>query len=410
MAKWDHRKFGTLADPTHKSDLSKLIGDFACSEAFRRDKQRELDGGERTVAYAKTEMGTATHEVIARVLRSDVGRKALAENRPITVDRAHLQRALDEEFQRAVGGREVVWRDDKQDELVAERLAMLTGLFADVHRHVAEVVACEAGWIAKIGEVWCEGHIDLVYRPRGLEADALAITDWKTGQRPHQIELDHGFESGLYSAAVRYGLFLPQERLESWRWQAGNCPRDVPLPLADVIAISQARTDRDAMHIALRALARMRTEGEAMPEGVLVFERFPASIRLTCLAEYVPYARAGKKKVERVEELEHWSRLTGLDLTAGTEVKYTAGMQRGPAWYRVRRTEHDVTRLEKRLRTIVSWVRFGLFVDAVGEKCTRCPHRDSCLTSGYEARGNEADALKRALRVVDLDGLDQMEL
>ena len=38
----------------------------------------------------------------------------------------------------------------------------------------------------------------------------LSFADWKTGaQRPHQIDLDHGWQSGIYSGALRSGYFVP---------------------------------------------------------------------------------------------------------------------------------------------------------------------------------------------------------
>jgi hypothetical protein len=398
-----HQKYGSIEDPVHKSHISSLIGQFACTESFRRDRERELIGEERQTCSGKTEMGTAAHACIARALRHPEVRAQLLDGF-VPFSKLSMTNVLLEEYQKAIAGRDVIWygKSSYQDS-VDSLTQMLTGLFANLHKHVAGVELVEAGWIAPIGKHWTEGHVDLIYRPRS-QPDALAYTDWKTGDtKPHQIELDHGFESGLYSNALQAGLFLPTEVLEDWRALAKGdaaASAQVPLDMHDVIALSHVESERAAMHIALRGLARRSERGEPLAKGVVTFGRFPEVVRLTHLADYELYQRAGKKKIERPEELEHWG-LSGPD-----EVKYVAGQQKGPAWYRVRRTADDVARLEKRLRTIVGWVRMGLFVDAVGEKCTRCSYRGPCLTSGYELRGDAAKDLDNALKGVDLTGLD----
>jgi hypothetical protein len=405
-AKWDHKKYGTLADPVHKSHMSTLIGEFACTEQFRRDRIREAQGEQRQTCSGKTEMGTAGHNAIRRALAVPEMRAKLLAG-PAFVSHQSVRSVLETEFSKATTAREVVWYGKaERDDVMQDVTAMLVGLFADMHRHVAEVVLVEAGWIAPIGKWWSEGHIDLVYRPRS-NPTGLGITDWKTGAtKPHPIELDHGFESGLYSNALQNGYFLPEADLERWIEFARTEPAKVPLAMWDAEAIARVGTQREAMHIALRGIARMAEAGETLPAEVVRFGQFPDEIRLTHLADYVPYARKGDKAIKREEELEHWSRVLERPIVSGEKVKYEAGQARGPAWYRVRRTANDVSRLENRLRAIVGWVRFGLFVDAVGEKCERCSYRESCLTSGYEAKGEEAKALQQALAGLDVEGIE----
>jgi len=401
--RWDYRKYGTLEDPVHKSHVSTLLGEFSCTEQFRRDRLRERSGEQREVLSGKTEFGTAGHETIARALRNEeVLAGLLSGARVPSIDT--VRRVVTEEFRRACGDQQVAWYGKADYEGVHEDVSwMCEGLFRDLHRHVAKVELVEAGLIAQLGDLFIEGHVDLVYRP-SANPEALALTDWKTGaSKPHQIELDHGYEGGFYSLALERGLFLPTDVLAAWREAAALVgPVGVPLDYEDAIRLGLAYNDREAMHIALRGIARRYVRDEPLPEGVRVFGQFPEAIYQTHLADYVPYERKGTKTIERPEDVEHWSRVMNAQLQAGAKINYDKGMARGGAWMRVQRTADDITRLDKMLRTVVGWVRFGKFVPAISEKCNRCPYKGPCLTDGYSLAGDAAKELNSALRDIDL--------
>lgn len=415
--RWDWRKWGTLQDPIHKSHMSSLIGEFACTKAFSLDRLAELTHQPRETCSGKTEAGTAVHETIARALRAPALRDSIIAGSPSTTPE-RIRTVLSTEFERATAGREVRWYGkSEQEKALREGVEMVTGLFADLHRHVASVELVEAGFIAQLGELWIEGHTDLVYRPRlselqQLSTDALAFTDWKTGaQKPHQLTLDHGFESGFYAHACATGTFIPVTVLDAWREAvAQDRLSDVPLDPWDALAIGAAHDERSAMHVALRAVAKKRIDTGELVEGAVRFERFPDVIRLTHLRDYIPYAKKGTKSVERPEDLEFWSRTLGHTVQPKDKVTYVAGQHRGGAWLEVKRRADDVTRLERMLRQVIGWVRFGRFVEAVGEKCTRCPYRGPCLTGGYELAGDDAKALRDALKGVDLGETDDLSV
>src|SRR5262249_7187054 len=159
------------------------------------------------------------------------------------------------------------------------------------------VAACELGFINKVGDIWTEGHQDLIYRPRENPL-ALATTDWKTGaQKPHQLLLDHGFESSFYSAAIRDGLFLPSGVVQE-RQELASDDRPIALDSWDIPALVHARDDREAMHISLRSMARRSERGDTLPEEAMRFGEFPEVIRLTPLADYELYKKKGDKSVE----------------------------------------------------------------------------------------------------------------
>lgn len=398
--RWDYRKYGSLEDPAHKSHMSTLLGEFSCLEQFRRDRIRELSGEQRDTLSGKTEFGTAGHETIARALRNQAVRAGLLAGTSAPSIES-VRKVVLEEYRRAVGAKDVAWYGKAEYEDVYSDVSwMVEGLFRELHYYVASVELIEAGFIVQLGDLFVEGHIDLVYRPKSNPA-ALAITDWKTGaSKPNQIELDHGYEGGFYSLALERGLFLPVEVLKVWR--EAHEPSAVPLDAADFLLLLNARSDREAMHTALRGIMRRNLRDEPLPEGVRCFGVFPAEIHQTHLADYVPYEKKGAKAVQRPEDLAFWTRVLNRPVHAGDKVNYEKGMTRGGAWMPVLRTADDIVRLEKLLRTVVGWVRFGKFVPAISEKCNRCSYKGPCLTDGYELRGDAAKELNAALKGVDV--------
>jgi hypothetical protein len=392
--------------------MSALLGEFSCTAQFRFDRLAELQRVERETCSGKTEMGTAVHECIARALRNETLRESILAGRPAT-GATTVRAVLAQEFELVTAGREVRWygKSDHTDAL-DEGTAMILGLFSDMHRHVSAVELVEAGFICQLGDLWLEGHTDLIYRPRA-NPDALAFTDWKTGAtKPDQISLDHGWESGFYAQALACGTFLPTTVLDAWRQaSAEGRAHDVPLDPADVEALASAHNERAAMHIALRAIAcnRQRDPDVLIP-GIVRFDRFPDVIQLTHLRDYIPYEKKGTKSVTRPEDLAHWSRVLGRPVVADEKITYEKGQWRGGAWLDVKRREGDVPRLERMLRAVVGWVRFGRFVESVGEKCKRCSYQGPCLTSGYELTGDDAKQLKDALRGLDLAGVADLSV
>lgn len=383
---WNFREFGTLADPIHKSDLGALAGDWGCLKRFRFDKDAIAEGKPReseTECNGKMVAGTATHEAIARAADNDKVRKLLlAGAHKVTPERCKLVYA--EEFDRVVGGRLVRWYDDEADDIAEKRALMIAGVLNDLQAHVHSIRFLEAGFIVRIGPYYCSGHVDLIYEPVRLPG-TLALGDWKTGvQRPSQLELDHSWESGVYSAAMKSGLWIAREHVE--------LPLDAP---------NKYMTERKLLEDALIEAARAyETDGVVLPH-VQILGEFPSDIRYVHLPDYPPYQKAGKKAIKRPEELEYFG------VSEPCDIKFKAGERRGPAWYEVRRTEQDIPRLETLLRNLVGTVRMGRFFESVGEKCERCPHKNPCLNSGYGIRGNEKLDLDEALKQLDIedDGL-----
>jgi hypothetical protein len=291
-----------------------------------------------------------------------------------------------EQLEAELEGRTIDWGKQSSDDYVD----MVHGALERLHEHVAEVVMLEAGFTLQLDGLYLAGHLDLMYRPRS-NPRALALADWKSGKtKPDPIELNHGWEAGIYSAAMRFGTFLGREHVSFARTAGGDWIGTCGA--RSVTRSTRWQAERDALEAALDDIA----QGLEHP-GTVRFEEFPAEIRHVHLRDYIPYRKAGDKQAKRAEDLVHYG------LTAPAKVHYKSGDIRGPAWLPVRRDEREVPRLKHRLRTVVGTVRMGRFLDLVGERCNRCAFATQCLNNGYAPRGEELQQLVRAFEEAGLD-------
>lgn len=389
---WNYRRFGTLAQPIHKSDLVEITGDYGCPRRFRyqQDELADNDNGRPSspTVHAKTALGSAVHETISRALTNPAVLAAVLSDGPLpSVER--VRATLEHEFRLACDGRLVEWNGDTPDDLITERVDMVRGALATIAERVAEVVAIEAGFCVELDGTHMAGHVDLVYRPKRAP-DTLALADWKTGaSKPHALELDHGWEAAIYSLALRDGVFLPREYVQLEAHAAGGW--EARCHTHAVVRPTRWQAERDGLEAALGSIAA----GEAV-SGAVRYGVFPSEIHVVHLADFVPYRKAGKKRLTRPEDCEHYG------APAGTEVRYAAGELRGPGWLPVARKENDIRRLAHRLRAVVGTVRMGRFLDLVGERCSRCRYAADCLTGGYAPRGAELAELETSLREAGL--------
>jgi hypothetical protein len=404
---WNFRRYGTASDPIHKSHLNALTGDYGCPRRFRYEMDALADAvpgaDERTTVPGKAAAGTAAHEAIARALSTPQLRAAILDT-DYNVPRDAVRKVFEEEYERELGARQAQWYDADAGEELDDRITMVTGLLNGLRKHVASIELVEAGFYAKLGPFWLSGHVDLIYRPRS-DPNTLALADWKTGaHKPHPIELDHGWEAGVYSAAMRHGWFVPRDVIVIT--PAANGCTTATIGARSVTHPSRYIAEREVLERTMIDLAEhceAEAAGAHRTARVLghAYDTFPAQIHHVHLADYVPYAKSGKKQVKRAEDIAHY----GYDSPRAAH-QYKAGEHRGPAWLPVQLTEYDLPRLEARLRNVVGMVRMGRFVDQVGERCTRCLHRRDCLTAGYAPTGDARTGLDRALRVLGSVGTD----
>lgn len=410
---WNYRQYGSATDPIHKSHLNAIVGEYGCPKQFRYAQDARVDGGdaaadERETISGRAAAGTAAHETIARALGNMDMRAHLL--RGGTIARQRVDFAFCEELKREIGARTVQWYgkdEDNADAVVHDRVTMIHGLLNDLHKHVHSIELIEPGFIARHGGFWLSGHIDLVYRPVSDPA-ALALADWKTGKvKPSTIDLDHGFEAGVYSTAVRQGYFLPREQIQIITVADGG---GTAATIGSHTAQHASRyiAERNALEAALIALAhRLDPMSDADISGldpmlqlisgldVRTLGSFPSEIYCVHLGDYVPYGKSGTKAVKRAEDIK-WH---GYE-TAQKAHRYMAGDLRGPAWLPVQLHEYDLPRLGARLKNIVGMIRMGRFIDQVGDRCQHCSYRSDCLTAGYAPVGGERKQLERSLRMV----------
>lgn len=320
--------------------MSYFVGQFACPKQFhyvRTDK----DGALRESGM-RASLGTAGHAVLAWILSGHWPHPLMRVSEAIGVPyMADVIRA----FSQAV--------PDADPGDVEDHAAMVVGLLQDLPRWVHRVIGVEQGFIAPFGDFWLAGHIDLIYEPvRAL--GTIANCDWKFGQnKPHPIALEHGYEAGLYSAALHTGLF-------------------------------EAPEGRDRVQLERDLIAYLLDQPHpryAHPS----YGEFPSQIHQVHLADYVPYKRAGSKMVSRPEDLE----LFGY--REPTQHKYAAGQRRGGAWMPIQLRPDVLSRFHARLKVIVGTVRLGRFIDSPDEKCTRCHYRGPCLNAGYAVASTADD-------------------
>lgn len=409
---WDYRRYGSATDPIHKSHLNDVTGDYGCPTRFRyaMDARAAAGGG---VEYDLTRpvrgdaaCGTATHETIARVLSSPEARPRVLGGNALT--HTQVARAFFEEYERETSGRRVEWYDRDGDEVRNDCVTMICGLLGNLHRYVAEVVLVEPAFIVRLGTHWLSGHIDLLYRPR-RNPSALGLADWKTGvRRPNPIVIDHSWESGVYSVAARDGWFLSREHLKAARSETGLWSvqwegHNVTHPSRYIAERECAERVLSSFAIGYDAMAPVVGEVHHVSELVHLGQ-FPAEIYHVHLQDYVPYKRAGKKTIERPEDLAWYQRHTR------STVQYRVGDVRGPAWLPVRLTEHDVPRVAYRLKNIVGMIRMGRFIDQVGERCARCRYAGDCLNGGYALQGDDRRVLERAITAADVTAADELAI
>jgi hypothetical protein len=344
---WNPRAYGTASDPVRQSDLSDIASAYGCSKRFQLRKEAEAAGEElrRETASGRMVVGSAVHGTIHRYLTRASHRILGSGDTP---SHEAIRVVLIEELDRAREGRPIEWYGDDRQAEITNATHMVHGALRTLADRASSIVLAEAPFRATIdggnGQAYhVVGTVDLVYRTRDGE---LALADWKTGaQRLPQIILDHGYQLGIYAHALAEGTF--------------------------------------------------RVAGEDRR-----IEQFPSELYVVHLRDFVPYAKASSKVVDRPEECAFYG------VERGTKVKTKAGDLRGPGWYRAHRTEADVARLRHSIRKLVSGVRLGVLFEHVDEHCGRCPFKARCLADGHAVDGAERARLEAALRGVDLGGTD----
>ncbi len=403
---WNFKKYGTATDPVHKSDLNAITGEYGCDRRFKFTKDARAAGEDLERTSGKAAAGNAGHETLARALSTEELRERLCSG-TYQVSRKQIDEVFREELDKETATIDVNWGKDSPDKIIAERVSMVLGTLNNLHKHAQRVLFVEPGFIVEIDGFWLSGHVDIIFEPRGAMEGTVALADWKTGaQKPHPIELDHGWESGIYSLAIERGLFIDRAEIDTTQLTKGDGDGSDAGKWAATcrgvtrIDVSQHQAKRRAIEAAMIEIAKKVAEAKeraSYPVLERTFGTFPASIWHVHLGDYVPYQKSGKKEVKRREDIAHFG------VPAGTTITYSAGELRGPAWLPVRRTEHDIPRLASMLRNVIGSARMGRFVERLGEKCERCAFKEECLNAGYEVRGDEKKQLERALRVLPPD-------
>lgn len=346
---WDPRRYGSREDPVRQSDVQAITGAYGCPARFRFRKD-DASGTEveRTRAYPERVLGSATHEVLKRILRRFPEQ---ACQPGFAMPERALGRAFDEELERAREGLPIEWGKKRELDEVRDRIAMIRGALRTLPRFATELVLVEAEFLVEIdcgakAPYWMTGTIDLAFRGHDGE---LVLADWKTGAtKPNRIVLDHGVQFGFY----RYAL----AHVPSYR--EGDLRKDPSGPVGD-----------------------------------------PCAVYIAHLRDFVPYKKKTRRQVDGAE-----AEVLGIEPGLTT---FEAGSPRGPGWYRGLRSPQDEERLKRTVRGIVASVRMRHFLDVPDERCGKCFAQDRCLTAGVEDP-NEKRRLGRLVEQLDFDGLEDV--
>ncbi|MBC7171548.1 MAG: PD-(D/E)XK nuclease family protein, partial [Polyangiaceae bacterium] len=259
MGAWNHRAYGTLADPVRQSDLNELASSYSCPKRFAFKKEERFSGVEiqRKRAWGASCVGTGVHETI-KLYADPLGKgcaRILAGELP---SEAAVSVVVTEQIDKAAEGLPIEWKVSPAT-AITEAVRMVLGALRGLAERAAEVVLIEAPFLVEIeagasgkAPYYLTGTIDLVYRPKD-DPSALVLADWKTGQqRPSEIVLDHGYQLGIYAHALACGVFF-----------AGT-------------------------------------------EHEIRLNQFPREMRIVHLRDFVPYAKAGSKTPTHRDELAHY--------------------------------------------------------------------------------------------------------
>lgn len=381
---WDYRKFGTATDPIRQSALGAFASQDGCGRRYRYERDAEAAGieRERPTAHWRPTVGTAVHATIERALSREPMVSAVLEGRLPSPQR--VDAVLEEELLKAAEGRPIDWGDASRSLEVVTARWMALGALRTVAERAQRIVAVEAPFTVTLEGYTLGGTIDLAYEPRGAEpGTAIALADWKTGERkPHQVVLDHGYQTGIYSQALTSGVLWPGEEREL---RVGLHPSQVHV----------VHLRAFANHERVRAvLAAVRESADTSKELAIRVARrgWPVSTHaiagaLRVLAEdgLVTKRRAGKDTIWSATDTEREPPSDAI-------------------WLESRRRPDDVARLRVSLKTIVGTVRMGRFVEQLGEQCGRCPFRAACLGDGHVSTDTTAQ-IERALSGIDVSDL-----
>lgn len=369
---WDHRKYGTALDPVRQSDLSDLAGKYGCPAKFARRK-RAAEQVRKSVPW-RMAFGTAVHGAMEM---------ALDETMP---DGAQLGAVYDHALRNVDGGLPVDWYDQDPAPVRDQGITMIRGALADLERRGVKPVESEAQFTASLAGYAKTGTIDLIYR-RPIADVGIGFLDWKTGQmKPSQIDLDYGYQLGMYAHAVEFGDFDPFEESDG-NPSYGEAPEEIAIVhLRDYLPYAKRTTitiDRPEELTWCREMA----SSQFNPFPLL---RIGDRVEIEPLDQPPPKLKKDGTPYARPKRKGQPPRCT---LRSG---------QRGPGWYFAKpRTRASLDRLSVSLSTIVGTVRLGRFYESIGEGCARCPFKDACLNDAPAPDREEQRKMNELLRGVE---------
>jgi len=325
--------WGSKENPIRQSDLSSLFGGiFHCAKKFALGKMypRETD----SESY-KGPMGSVVHKAL--------------ENYFAYGEKSSVEKLMgDWEKENGVFIRMPVGKQDK----ITKRYSSMVREFlkTKICSYLKDrVVDVERAFMAQVDGIWIAGTIDLIINGKGGK---LFVVDWKTGILISQFEMDFGYQTSMYTYAVKYGeFFLKPESMES-----GHAYYE-----------SYKNTQQ-------------KNKYNKTPKMFYCY-----------LEESVP---AGRKSIR---ECRHKSaeKMAVEESTEGSvkgKIEIIKGNPRGPIMYESFPRKTNWTRLLHSLKTAIAFAKSGIFPESISANCERCMYKEQCLSAG-ELKGDVQQVL-----------------
>jgi len=328
-------EWGSKQNPIRQSDLSSLFGGmFGCAKRFALNKIYPI---KKEIESYHGPMGSVIHKAIENYF---------AYGSTCSVE------MLIGDWEKE-NGVFIQMPPGEQSKITNRYSSMMKHfLETDICSYLKDrVVDIERAFLTEIDGIWVAGTIDLIVNGK---SNKMYVVDFKTGALMSQFEMDFGYQTSLYTYAVKHGeFFLKPDSMES-----GNAYYE-----------SYKNT-------------KQKNKYNKTPKMFYCY-----------LEDSVPVGRKSTRKSKH--------KSTDKMANENGEITITKGQKHGPIMYESFPRETNWSRLSYSLKTAIAFSRSGIFPESISSNCERCNQKERCLSSG-ELKGN----IQQVLDLMDELGIE----